>query len=168
MFDPEIMTAADELVTALKQRGRWVTCAESCTGGLLSGAITSVAGASSCFASGFVTYSNEAKHTLLGVSVDTLERYGAVSAETAREMASGALEAAEAMNSPHGLALSITGIAGPGGGSTDKPVGLVFIGAAMPGAVQAKRYEFGDAGRDIVRRETLLAALRFGLECLGK
>lgn len=161
MFDDEIITAADRLVFNLKQRAGWITTAESCTGGLIGGAITAVAGASDCYATGFITYSNQAKTERLGVKAITLENYGAVSEETALEMAFGARNAAKAT-----VSLSVTGIAGPGGGSAEKPVGLVYIGIAANDCSAVKRLYFGDIGRDAVRRETVLAALRLGLETL--
>lgn len=164
MFDEEILEAVGALVNALKSRGLFVTTAESCTGGLIAGAITSVAGASDCFGTGFITYANEAKMQMLGVKGETLQTRGAVSEETAREMAAGAL-----MQSGAGLALAVTGIAGPGGGSADKPVGLVYIGVAggqSGDMLTAQRFDFGDIGRDAVRRETVLAALKLGLAAL--
>ena len=110
----------------LQQQG-WLATAESCTGGLLSGAVTAIAGSSGWFDQGWVTYSNASKHTQLGVTRACLQECGAVSAETAREMAAGVL----AMAPRATLALTTTGIAGPGGGSTDKPVGLVWFGVAQ-------------------------------------
>ena len=161
MFDEEILKAAEALVLKLTQTGSWITVAESCTGGLLGGAITSVPGASDCFGCGFITYSNEAKSRLLSVSPETLAAVGAVSEETAREMALGALEAGGAT-----VALSVTGIAGPSGGSAEKPVGLVYIGLALGDVCRAERFDFGDIGRDGVRRKTVLAALTMALESL--
>ncbi|MGP2689815.1 nicotinamide-nucleotide amidase, partial [Serratia nevei] len=107
----------------LKAQGRWITCAESCTGGGIAKAITDIAGSSAYFDRGFVTYSNAAKHDLLGVREATLAAHGAVSEEVVREMAIGALRAAQA-----DLALSVSGIAGPDGGSAEKPVGTVWFG----------------------------------------
>jgi len=109
----------------LKAQGLWITCAESCTGGWVAKAITDIAGSSAWFDRGFVTYSNAAKHDLIGVSESTLNAFGAVSEEVVREMAQGALHAAKA-----NLALSISGIAGPDGGSIEKPVGTVWFGFA--------------------------------------
>ena len=114
------------LHTTLKKRGMTVTCAESCTGGLIAKLLTDPAGASAVFRGSFVTYCNETKHALLGVREETLSAYGAVSVETAREMAAGALER---MNAD--LALSATGLAGPGSDESGKPVGTVCIGIAL-------------------------------------
>ena len=164
MFDDVTLAAAEALVARATGLGLWITTAESCTGGLIAGALTSVAGASGCVAAGYVTYSNEAKADALGVSLETLARYGAVSGEVAGEMARGALATARA-----DLALAVTGIAGPGGGSALKPVGLVYIavaGGSKAGALRVERFEFGDIGRAEVRRETVVAALRLGLEML--
>ena len=113
---------------------------------------------------GFVTYSNEAKIEMLGVSAVTLDAHGAVSRETALEMASGALARSRA-----GIALSVTGIAGPGGGSPEKPVGLVWFGLARTGRrAHAERHVFENRGRDFIRRETVKTALRIGLEMLER
>ena len=161
MFDADISLKADQLVKAATLRHLWLTTAESCTGGLLGGALTSVSGASSVVGAGFITYSNEAKQSLLGVSSPVLARFGAVSSEVAREMAVGALKAAEA-----DLALAVTGIAGPTGGSAEKPVGLVFIAGALGAGVEVQRHDFGALGRDAVRRESVLAALSLGLGLL--
>ena len=119
----EIARLAQQLVTRASAAGIMVTCAESCTGGLVAAALTDIAGASAVLDRGFVTYSNAAKTDLLGVAPATLVAHGAVSPETATEMADGALGNANGTS----LAVSITGIAGPGGGSADKPVGLVFF-----------------------------------------
>ena len=125
----EIARLAQQLVTRASAAGIMVTCAESCTGGLVAAALTDIAGASAVLDRGFVTYSNAAKTDLLGVAPATLVAHGAVSPETATEMADGALGNANGTS----LAVSITGIAGPGGGSADKPVGLVFFGRAIAG-----------------------------------
>ncbi len=127
--------------------------AESCTGGWVAQVVTSVAGSSAWFERGFVTYSNAAKEELLAVSRRTLQRHGAVSEETAREMALGALT-----HSRGTVAVSITGIAGPGGGSADKPVGMVCFGWARKGAVNTQTCRFaGD--RESVRRQSVIHAL---------
>ena len=130
-------TPADAVLELLKNRGETVTFAESCTGGLLCGAFVDCAGASDCLKESFVTYANEAKENLLGVKSETLARCGAVSGECAREMALGAARAAGA-----DWAVSVTGIAGPGGGTAEKPVGTVWIGVAHRGAAQAREYHF--------------------------
>jgi nicotinamide-nucleotide amidase len=123
---PQYYETALQLGEALSERGWMMACAESCTGGLLSAAITDVAGSSQWFERGFVTYSNEAKVEHLRVGIDTLERFGAVSEETAMEMAGGLLAAVPQAQ----LAISTTGVAGPGGGSAGKPVGMVCFGFA--------------------------------------
>ena len=132
-----------------------VATAESCTGGLVAGALTDIAGSSAVVDRGFVTYTNEAKHQMLGVPTATIERHGAVSRETAEAMVRGALGHANA-----DLAVSITGIAGPGGGTADKPVGLVhFAAASRGGDLIHRERRFGDIGRGEVRRLSVLQAL---------
>ncbi|CAM4120154.1 nicotinamide-nucleotide amidase [Serratia silvae] len=143
----------------LKARGRWISCAESCTGGGIAKVITDIAGSSAYFDRGFVTYSNAAKHELLGVAEATLQTYGAVSEEVVREMAQGAMHAAKA-----DLALSVSGIAGPDGGSAEKPVGTVWFGfAERSGQVLARKMQFtGD--RDAVRLQATIFALQTALD----
>ncbi|GAK28949.1 nicotinamide-nucleotide amidase [Serratia liquefaciens] len=143
----------------LKANGQWITCAESCTGGAIAKAITDIAGSSAYFDRGFVTYSNTAKHELLGVAEATLNAHGALSEEVVREMALGALHAARA-----NLALSVSGIAGPDGGSVEKPVGTVWFGfAESSGRVLAKKMQFsGD--RDAVRLQATIFALQTALD----
>ncbi len=142
------------LLEGYRRRGLKIATAESCTGGMIAAALTAIAGSSDVFERGWVTYSNEAKAESLGVPAATLAAHGAVSAETAEAMAKGALHRARAQ-----VAVAVTGIAGPGGGSPEKPVGLVFIGLARKdGWVQVERCDFtGD--RDAVRRQTLERAL---------
>lgn len=139
----------------LKQQAAWVTCAESCTGGWVAKALTDIAGSSAYFDRSFVTYSNAAKHDLLGVSEVTLVNYGAVSEAVVREMALGALDKAQA-----DYAVSVSGIAGPDGGSADKPVGTVwFAFAARSGQFSAKKQLFsGD--RDEVRLQAAVFSLQ--------
>lgn len=146
------MTAAD-LIDRARAAGAVIATAESCTGGLLSGAITDVPGSSDVFDRGFVTYSNAAKVEMLGVAEATLEAYGAVSEEVAREMAAGALARSGAT-----LAVSVTGIAGPGG-SEHKPEGRVCFGLATPREVRSETVEFGAIGRANVRRASVEHAL---------
>lgn len=152
-----------QLVEKLQEKRMFLVTAESCTGGMLSVALTDVPGSSRVFDRAFVTYSNEAKMDLLKVKAETLEEFGAVSAETAKEMAEGALKEAKMSH----VSISITGIAGPSGGTPTKPVGLVFIGIAQ----QAKetivyRHEFkGD--RDAVRKQTVDTAFNHVLEILN-
>lgn len=151
----ESLALATRLGRALEARGWRVATAESCTGGLIAGAITDVAGSSAWFDRGFVTYTNEAKSEMLGVNDLTLEAHGAVSEATAGEMASGALARSAA-----DLAVSVTGIAGPTGGSPDKPVGMVCFGWARRGGSvdTATRHFAGD--RERVRRQTVDEALQ--------
>ncbi|QCR37074.1 nicotinamide-nucleotide amidase [Nissabacter sp. SGAir0207] len=139
----------------LQQQEAWVTCAESCTGGLVAKSITDIAGSSAWFDRGFVTYSNTAKHEMLGVAEETLSSYGAVSEAVVREMAFGALKAAGA-----DYAVAISGIAGPGGGSEAKPVGTVWFGlAAEEGQILAFEQHFsGD--REAVRMQAAVFALQ--------
>jgi nicotinamide-nucleotide amidase len=155
------MSRAETLLARARAAGVTITTAESCTGGLLSGAITEVAGASEIFERGFVTYSDAAKRELLGVRAETLEAFGAVSEEVAREMAEGARRAAGA-----GLGVSVTGIAGPGG-SAHKPEGRVCFAVAREAGCESVTMEFGALGRGAVRQasvdyalDLLLAALR--------
>lgn len=155
MFPSGILDRAERLVSALRAAGLKVTTAESCTGGLIAGAITSVAGSSDVFDQGFVTYSNAAKTEMIGVDADLIRNFGAVSAEVGRAMAEGARQTANA-----NWAIAVTGIAGPGGGSPDKPIGLVFIGiASCQTETAVTRCEFGDIGRQNVRIATVREAL---------
>ncbi len=154
-------TLAESLGRKLKAQGELLVTAESCTGGWVAQAVTAIAGSSAWFERGFVTYSNEAKAELLDVRAATLERHGAVSEETAREMALGALAKSRGT-----LALAITGIAGPGGGSPGKPVGTVcFAWARRGGAARSETRRFaGD--REAVRRQSVERALTGALEAL--
>lgn len=160
------MNELDELVNRFLQacaRNRILAAtAESCTGGLIIAALTDIPGSSSVVDRGFVTYSNDAKMEMIGVSAATLDAHGAVSSQTAQEMAAGALARSHA-----GIALSVTGVAGPDGGSEEKPVGLVWFGLALQGklAVTEKRL-FDNRGRDFIRRETVRHALEMGLRAL--
>ncbi|MEQ1695583.1 MAG: CinA family protein [Hyphomicrobiaceae bacterium] len=156
MFDPADIAEAERLLARLRAT-RWTICtAESCTGGLIAGLLTEVPGASDVVDRGFVTYSNGAKTGLLGVPGALIEGHGAVSAETASAMASGAL-----LHSPCDLAVAVTGVAGPGGGSPDKPVGLVHLAAQLRGRTPVFHVlRLGDIGRSMVRLETVRAALR--------
>lgn len=146
------MTAADVLALA-KQRGVMIATAESCTGGLIAGALTDVAGSSAVFDRGFVTYSNAAKVEMLGVDMALIDTHGAVSRPVAEAMAAGALDRSNAQ-----LAVSVTGVAGPGG--TDaKPEGMVCFGIATSQGVRSEIQQFGAIGRDQVRSETVKHAL---------
>jgi nicotinamide-nucleotide amidase len=150
-----VLPLAAAIVAACTRDGLLLATAESCTGGLIAGAITEVAGSSAVLDRGFVTYSNEAKTGMLGVAPDLIGRVGAVSREVAVAMAEGALHASRA-----DIAVAVTGIAGPGGGSAEKPVGLVHFAVAVRGAptIHAER-RFGDIGRSAVRLATVQAAL---------
>jgi nicotinamide-nucleotide amidase len=146
------------LVAACAQRGLTVATAESCTGGLVSARITSVPGSSAVFSGGVVSYANEAKRDLLGVPQELLGRVGAVSAECAEVMAAGVRERLKA-----DVAVSVTGIAGPGGGTPQKPVGLVYLGVSTAVGARAVRCLF-DGDREAVRRQAADRALELLLE----
>ncbi|MEX2034519.1 MAG: CinA family protein [Xanthobacteraceae bacterium] len=155
MADLETQAAATALLDLCKAKKLMLATAESCTGGLVAGALTDIAGSSAVVDRGFVTYTNEAKAEMLGVPADTLQEHGAVSRETAEAMAKGALAHARA-----DLAVAITGIAGPGGGSAAKPVGLVhFAAASRGGRLIHRERRYGDIGRAEVRRRSVLEAL---------
>jgi nicotinamide-nucleotide amidase len=157
-----IHDAAVRVLDACRRRGLKVATAESCTGGLVAGALTEIPGSSDVVDRGFVTYSNAAKEAMLGVPAAVLASRGAVSRETAEAMASGALAHSDA-----DLAVAITGIAGPGGGSADKPVGLVhFAAAACDGRLIHREKRFGDIGRSAVRTLSVAEALAM-LEALA-
>lgn len=148
----------EKIARILTERRQTVTCAESCTGGLLAGALTSIAGSSQWFHQSFVTYSNKAKEDRLGVMPDTLLEHGAVSRETVYEMARGAKAVAGA-----DYALSVSGIAGPGGGSAAKPVGTVWFGLATP-TESLERTALFEGDRESVRNQ----AVRFALDWLAE
>lgn len=153
MFDRETIELAAAVLEACRRRGWRVATAESCTGGLVAAALTAIPGASDVVDRGFITYSNKAKIELLGVPEATLATHGAVSAETALAMAQGAVARAGV-----DLAVSITGVAGPGGGSTEKPVGLIFAGVATRSGGHGERRIFpGD--RTEIRRAAMVLAL---------
>ena len=137
----------------LKSAGAMLVTAESCTGGWVAQALTSIAGSSEWFERGFVVYSDDAKREMLGVRAETLLQHGAVSEETAREMARGALERSRGT-----LALAVTGVAGPGGGSASKPVGLVWLAWATPSGLQTERLQLA-GGRSAVREQSVQIAL---------
>lgn len=155
-FDRELVERATPLLQRCEALGLHIVTAESCTGGLVAGILTEAPGASKVIEGGFVTYSNRAKHDVLGVPEDMLAVYGAVSAPVARAMAEGALAAAPDAE----LAVAITGIAGPAGGSADKPVGLVFFGGTRRGGPTIHRERrFGDIGRGPIRRASIIEAI---------
>jgi nicotinamide-nucleotide amidase len=153
--DQEILAAATRVLDAARAGGLKITTAESCTGGLVAGALTDIADSSDVVERGFVAYSNEAKMEMLGVEGATLIAHGAVSRQTAEAMAVGAIRRSIA-----DLAVSATGIAGPGGGTAEKPVGLVHFGAAArDGRHEHREQRFGAIGRAEVRRRAVLVAL---------
>ena len=155
------LSRAKDLLTLARARGAMIATAESCTGGLIAGAITDVAGSSDVFDRGFVTYSNDAKVQMLGIRPETLQEHGAVSEEIAREMAEGALARSAAT-----LAASVTGIAGPGG-SEHKPEGRVCFGLAVKGQpTRTETRDFGALGRAEVRRQTVDHALALLIDAL--
>lgn len=163
MLAPDITEAARALLEACRTRGLRIATAESCTGGLIAAALTAIPGSSDVFERGFVTYSNEAKCEMLGVPAALIERCGAVSAEVARAMAEGALAHSRA-----DVAVAVTGVAGPGGGSDAKPVGLVHIVATRrDGARLHEECRFGDVGRDEVREATVRKALKLLARVVG-
>jgi nicotinamide-nucleotide amidase len=155
MFDETVHLAARRLLELCRAQGLRIATAESCTGGLVVGALTEIAGSSDVVDRGFVTYSNEAKAAMLGVPRELIARHGAVSKEVVRAMAEGALA-----HSGVDLAVAITGIAGPNGGSAEKPVGLVHFACAAKGEpVRHETRKFGDLGRSEIRRRSVLVAL---------
>ena len=156
MTQAALRVAAKSVLQRARSRGLKIATAESCTGGLVAAALTEIAGSSDVVDRGFVTYSNDAKHVMLGVPAATLKRHGAVSAETAAAMAKGALK-----HSLADIAVAITGIAGPGGGSKQKPVGLVhFAAASRNGRRVARVKRYGNIGRSQVRQRSVAEALR--------
>lgn len=148
----------ERLVQLLAEKKWTVTTAESCTGGLIAGTIVNVAGASDVLNEGYVTYSNEAKMRLVNVSESSLEAFGAVSEQVAKEMAEGAAKAAAS-----NMALSATGIAGPGGGTAEKPVGLVYIGCTLNGRTKVKECHFNGT-RTENRMHTVEEVLKLAIE----
>lgn len=155
------MTLEEEVVSLLNQKGLTLTAAESCTGGLIAKRLTDVSGASAVFHGSLVTYSNRLKEKWLGVQAETLQTYGAVSAQTAREMALGARKAADA-----DLAVAVTGIAGPNSDDTNKPVGLVFIALADKDSVTVEKYE--NQFTDNVREQNRTTSAQRALEAVRR
>ena len=160
MFSLELIAQAEAILDHFRKRGLKLATAESCTGGLVTGLLTEIAGSSDVLERGFVTYSNAAKHEMLGVPEAMLAEHGAVSEPVARAMAEGALA-----HSGADVAVAVTGVAGPGGGSAAKPVGLVHLAAARRGgAVLHRECRFGDIGRAAVR----LASVREALQLISR
>ena len=155
------MSPEEEAVHALKKKGYDITTAESCTGGMIASTLINVSGISEIYKEGYITYANESKHRILGVKDETLKIYGAVSEQTAYEMACGAAKASGSKT-----ALVATGIAGPGGGTEEKPVGLVYIGCYVNGNVTVSRNLF-QGERLSIRKQTTIRALELLLECLN-
>ncbi len=149
------------LVRALREKGWKLVTAESCTGGLVAGAVTDVAGSSDVFDRGFVTYSNDAKTGMLSIPAELIAQHGAVSEAVARAMAEGALQHSQA-----NVAVAVTGIAGPGGGSELKPIGLVHFACATQEKTTHLEMQFGDLGRAVVRQIAVRQALQLVMEAL--
>lgn len=160
MFDSEIRALAFEVISTCATQGLTIGTVESCTGGLIAGALTAVPGSSAVVMAGLVTYSNGAKSALARVPAALIQAHGAVSDEVARAMAEGGRAALDV-----DIACAVTGVAGPGGGSPAKPVGLVHLAVAREGHASAHRVSrYGDIGRDAIRRETVATALAMLLE----
>jgi len=158
-FHGALLSQAEALLESYRCAGLTIATAESCTGGLVAGCLTEIPGSSDVFERGFVTYSNAAKAEVLGVPTALIAEHGAVSAEVAEAMARGALARSEA-----DAAIALTGVAGPGGGTAEKPVGLVHIGAARRGGAMRQRREIFGGDRTAVRTRSVAAAL----ELLGE
>ncbi|RZJ19281.1 MAG: CinA family protein [Brevundimonas sp.] len=161
MFPADIETRCVKILHSARDAGVMLSTAESCTGGLVAAALTAVAGSSSAIDRGFVTYSNAAKSRMLGVPTAMIEAHGAVSEPVARAMAEGARRESEA-----DVTVSVTGVAGPGGGTADKPVGLVHFASAGPQGIIHVERRFGDIGREAVRLESVRQALDLLLDQL--
>ncbi|GLQ23636.1 hypothetical protein GCM10007853_15100 [Algimonas ampicilliniresistens] len=158
----DIFRLSKDLLEKAQTRGVTIGVVESCTGGLLGAAITAMPGSSTVFMGGFMTYSNDLKERLVGVSHDTLRKHGAVSEDTAREMAAGARERLGV-----DLAISITGVAGPGGGSAEKPIGTVCFGLATSDGVSSETQLFADMTRNRVRDYAVMHAMKCLSEAVG-
>jgi nicotinamide-nucleotide amidase len=162
MIGNEILADAEALLALCRARGVMVATAESCTGGLIAAALTAIAGSSDVVDRGFVTYSNEAKTQMLGVPAETIAAVGAVSQEVAGLMASGALQHARA-----GIAVAVTGVAGPGGGSAEKPVGLVWFGLALRDGETRTEHRVFPGDRAAIRAATVAHAFAMIRAALG-
>lgn len=163
MFPDDVILQSKALLKVLRSRSLRIATAESCTGGLIAGALTEIPGSSDVVDRGFVTYSNEAKAELLGVPIALIARVGAVSRETAEAMATGALQRSHAQ-----VSVAVTGVAGPGGGSAEKPVGLVHISVATIAGVHHRECRFGDIGRSDIRLETVRSAFELIRQAVGR
>ena len=163
MFSKTLLTLSETVLALARTQNLKLVTAESCTGGLVGAVLTQIAGSSDVFERGFVTYSNQAKMQMLGVAGDILSTFGAVSEAAVRAMAEGALA-----HSPADVSVAITGVAGPGGGSADKPVGLVHFAAARRGqATLAEEQRFGEISRDAVRIASVEVALKLLLRAMA-
>ena len=158
----DIFAEAKTVIEMATEKDLTIATAESCTGGLIGAAITAIPGSSAVFKGGIIAYDNSVKTKLLAVSPSVLGKYGAVSEKTAERMAAGARERLGV-----DIAVSVTGIAGPGGGTEDKPVGTVWMGVATKDGVSATRFEYGDIGRNKVRDVTCMDALKAFTAALG-
>lgn len=163
LFQPELLERANQIVERARAAKLMIATAESCTGGLVAALLTEVPGSSAVLERGFVTYSNVAKAELLGIDPLLIERHGAVSEAVAEAMAVGAVRAAHAQ-----IAVSVTGVAGPGGGSEMKPVGLVHFGGAMGDTLLHREERFGDLGREGIRLASVSTALSILEELLER
>jgi nicotinamide-nucleotide amidase len=162
MFTAELLQSAEAVLADCLAKGLHIASAESCTGGLFAALMTEIPGSSDVFERGFVTYSNTAKTEMLGIASALIDRHGAVSASVAVAMAQGALK-----HSPADIAVSITGVAGPGGGTAQKPVGLVYIAVERRGRpAEASRFNFAGPSRQDIRLESIREALRLVSEAL--
>ncbi|HYZ24492.1 MAG TPA: nicotinamide-nucleotide amidohydrolase family protein [Rhodopila sp.] len=161
MLPDSTLTEAESLLAACRAKGVMLATAESCTGGLIAAALTAIAGSSDVVDRGFVTYSNDAKHRMLGVPFELIAAHGAVSEPVARAMAEGALR-----NSAAQLAVSVTGVAGPSGGSVEKPVGLVWLGLACAGRPTVAEWHVFPGDRAAIRAATVRHAFRLIREAL--
>lgn len=155
MIPDHLLVAADALLAACRANGKKIVTAESCTGGLIAATLTAIAGSSDVVERGYVTYSNAAKHECLGVPMALINAHGAVSEDVARAMATGALAHSHA-----DIAIAVTGLAGPGGGSADKPVGLVCFGVARRGEAERSEQQVFSGDRMAIRAATVAFAFR--------
>lgn len=163
MFTPELVVSAESVLIACRQRQLKLATAESCTGGLITAILTEIAGSSDVLDRGFVTYSNQAKIDMLGVAPPVIDRHGAVSAAVALAMVEGALK-----HSAAHVAVAVTGIAGPGGGTDQKPVGLIYIAAHRSGSEPVvQRFHFTSGTRDAIRWDAVREALRLLSEVIA-
>lgn len=161
LYSQDMLDLARDFLAGMRAKGWKFTSAESCTGGLIAGLLTEIAGSSDVVDRGFVTYSNEAKTALVNVPAELIAAHGAVSEEVVRAMAEGALR-----NSLADISVAVSGVAGPGGGTAEKPVGRVHIAASSKTNRLHKRMDYGDLGRSEIRRRTVIDALTLAQELL--